>query len=202
MILPYTSSECKRGYVPPLFLVRLGLVVVCFTLSLTVSAFAADIKLAWDASTTPVDGYRVFCREQGEPYDYTQPVWEGSALTSTIYDLDEYVTYYFVVRAYNDSAESGDSNEACSTKSSIAVGAGAEGGGCFIVSAGQGLGEQWSAGRRKAKKEISKKSLAQTWFSRNQYRALSCEIIKSLSQFGLISRQGRPVNPVLKKAES
>ena len=58
------------------------------------------------------------------------------------------------------------------------------------------------AGRRKAKKEISKKSLAQTWFSRNQYRALSCEIIKPLSQFELISRQGRPVNPVLKKAES
>ena len=146
MILPYTSSKRKNGYVPPFFLVRLGLLVVCFTLSLFVSAFAADIKLAWDASTTPVDGYRVFCHEQGEPYDYTQPVWEGSALTSTIYDLDEYVTYYFVVRAYNDSGESGDSNEACSTNSSIAVGAGAEGGGCFIVSAGQELGEKWSAG--------------------------------------------------------
>jgi hypothetical protein len=53
------------------------------------------------------------------------------------------------------------------------------------------------AGRRKAKKEISKKSLVQTWFSRNQYRALSCEIVKPLSQFALISRQGRLVNPVL-----
>jgi hypothetical protein len=149
MILSYTRDTCKRGHVHPFFPVRLGLVVVCFILSLFESAFAADIKLAWDPSTSPVNGYRVFCREQGEYYDYAQPVWEGSALTCTIYDLDEYVTFYFVVRAYNDWGESGDSNEACSKESSIAVDAGGEGSGCFIVSAGQGLGEQWSAGRRK-----------------------------------------------------
>ena len=142
MILSDTRGRCKRGYAHPFLLVRLGLVVICFTLSLTVSAFAAEIRLAWDASSSPVEGYRVFRREQGKHYDYTQPVWEGSALTCTIYDLDDYVTYYFVVRAYNDFGESGDSNEACSAKSSIAVGSGSEGGGCFIVSAGQGLGDR------------------------------------------------------------
>ena len=142
MILSYTRGRCKRGYVHPFFLVRLGLVVICFTLSLTVSALAAEIRLVWDASSSPVDGYRVFSREQGAHYDYTQPVWEGSALTCTIYDLDEYITYYFVVRAYNDLGESGDSNEACSAEISIAVGSGSERGGCFIVSAGQGLGDR------------------------------------------------------------
>lgn len=126
----------QKRICPHFFLLRLGLVVLCFTLFLTASASAAEIRLAWDASSSPVDGYRVFCREQGENYHYTRPVWEGSALTCTIYDLDEHVTYYFVVRAYNASGESGDSNEACSAKSSIAVGTSPEGGGCFIVSAG------------------------------------------------------------------
>jgi hypothetical protein len=149
MILSYNGGNRKRGYVATFFLLKLGLVVLCFTLFLTVSASAAEISLAWDASSSPVDGYRVFCREQGENHDYTQPVWEGSALTCTIYDLDEHITYYFVVRAYNDSGESGNSNEACSAKSSISVGIGSEGGGCFIVSAGQGPKDRWS-GRSKA----------------------------------------------------
>jgi len=129
----------QKRIFPHFFLLRLGLVVLCFTLFLAVSASAAEIRLAWDASSTPVDGYRVFCREQGENYDYTLPVWEGSALTCTIYDLDEHAMYYFVVRAYNGSAESGNSNEASSGESSIAVDISLEGGGCFIVSAGQGL---------------------------------------------------------------
>lgn len=149
MIFSYNGGRCKRGYAATFFLLKLGLIVLCFTLFLTLSASAAEISLAWDASSTPVDGYRVFCREQGENYDYTQPVWGGSALTCTIYDLDEDVTYYFVVRAYNDSGESGNSNEACSAESSIFVGTGSEGGGCFIVSAGQGPKDRWS-GRSKA----------------------------------------------------
>ncbi|MBW1717269.1 MAG: fibronectin type III domain-containing protein [Deltaproteobacteria bacterium] len=143
MIFSYNRGRCNRGYAATFFLLKLGLVVLCFTLFLTVSASAAKISLTWDASSTPADGYRVFCREQGENYDYTLPVWEGSALTCTIYDLDEYGTYYFVVRAYNDSGESGNSNEACSAKSSISVGTGTEGGGCFIVSAGQGPKDRW-----------------------------------------------------------
>ena len=138
MIFSYNDANRKRGYGATFFLLRLGLVVLCFTLFLAVSVSAAEIGLAWDASSTPVDGYRMFCREQGENYDYTRPVWEGSALTCTIYDLDEYVMYYFVVRAYNGSAESGNSNEASSGESSIAVDISLEGGGCFIVCAGQG----------------------------------------------------------------
>ena len=156
----------QKRIFPHFFLLRLGLVVLCFTLFLAVIASAAEIRLAWDASSTPVDGYRVFCREQGENYDYTYPVWEGSALTCTIYDLDEHAMYYFVVRAYNDSGESGDSNEACSAKSSIVVGTGSEGGGCFIVSAGQGPRDRWS-GRSKALRwcpfeDVNRNKLCQT----------------------------------------
>ncbi|UCE34982.1 MAG: fibronectin type III domain-containing protein [Deltaproteobacteria bacterium] len=103
---------------------------------------ALDITLAWDASSSDVDGYRAFYREPGHSYDYSQPAWEGWETTCTIYGLDEETTYYFVVRAYNDLGESGNSNEASSadpgTGIGTGVGTGAEAGGCFIASACKG----------------------------------------------------------------
>jgi len=47
--------------------------------------------------------YRVFCRQEGQPYDFSQPAWEGKATTCTITGLKEDVTYYFVVRAVDES---------------------------------------------------------------------------------------------------
>jgi hypothetical protein len=58
-------------------------------------------------------GYRVFSREEGHSYDYTNPSLEVAA-TSCDINLDENKTYYFVVRAFDTKGfESGNSNEVC-----------------------------------------------------------------------------------------
>ena len=117
MNFPHHSKKRNRSFLFRFFHFGLALIAFLWPLSLTTLAIAADITLAWDANTDPVDGYRVFCREQSEEYNYFQPDWDGSSTTCTIYGLDDYTTYCFVVRAYNDSGESGDSNEVVYTPS-------------------------------------------------------------------------------------
>lgn len=75
------------------------------------TAQAASVTLAWDANDVAPDGYRMFQRVDGASYDYTSPVWQGTATTCTIDNLANSTTYYFVVRAYVGIDESGDSNE-------------------------------------------------------------------------------------------
>jgi hypothetical protein len=94
------------------------------------SSIALDITLAWDPSTSDVEGYKAFCREAGHTYDYSQPAWEGWKTTCTIYGLEDETIYYFVVRAYDELGESGNSNEV-----GMGVGTAAGAGGCFIASA-------------------------------------------------------------------
>ena len=77
------------------------------------SGHAMDVILQWHPNTEPdLAGYRVFCREAGQSYNYTNPCWEGTSTTCTIHDLEKTKTYYFVTRAFNTKKlESGDSNE-------------------------------------------------------------------------------------------
>ncbi|MBN1843354.1 MAG: fibronectin type III domain-containing protein, partial [Deltaproteobacteria bacterium] len=79
------------------------------------NTYSAQVTLAWEPNTEPdLAGYRLFCREQGQSYNYDVPVWQGTAITCTIPDLDDDTKYCFVVRAFDSSQnESGDSNEAC-----------------------------------------------------------------------------------------
>jgi len=69
----------------------------------------------WQANAEPdLAGYRIFSREQNQPYNYANPSWEGTDTYCTIYDLDESKTYYFVVRAFDSEGyESENSLEAC-----------------------------------------------------------------------------------------
>ena len=77
-----------------------------------VYSYAAEVNLAWDPVTPAPDGYRIFQRlGSGAPYDYTKPAWEGTETTCTISDLLPGNTYFFVVRAFVNDVESGDSNE-------------------------------------------------------------------------------------------
>lgn len=73
---------------------------------------AAQVTLEWDEnSEEDLAGYSVFCRQEGQVYDYYNPVWEGTENTCTI---SRDVKSYFVVRAYNTSGmKSGNSNEVC-----------------------------------------------------------------------------------------
>ena len=74
---------------------------------------ATQVSFEWDPNSEPdLAGYRVFCREESQSYDYNNPSWEGTSTNCTIYDLDETKTYYFVSRAFdNYGLESIDSDE-------------------------------------------------------------------------------------------
>jgi len=92
--------------------------LVTFALALFLfpqNAYSVDVTLAWsENSEEDLDGYRVFCRQEGQSYDYSDPEWEGSETTCIIYNLNDNTTYYFVTRAFDTSGnESGNSNEAC-----------------------------------------------------------------------------------------
>ena len=81
------------------------------TLFTTSTAIAASVTLAWDAVDGSIDGYRVFARKSGASYNYSQPAWKGTATTCTINNLEDQTDYYFVVRAFDDSVTSSNSNE-------------------------------------------------------------------------------------------
>jgi hypothetical protein len=75
--------------------------------------YAMDVSFQWDSnSETDIAGYKVFCREEDQSYNYTNPSWEGLDTMCTIYDLDENKNYYFVLRCFDiNGFESSDSNE-------------------------------------------------------------------------------------------
>jgi hypothetical protein len=83
-----------------------------FTLN---SSAATQVSLEWAPNTEPdLAGYRIFCREQSQSYDYSNPSWEGIDTYCTIYDLDETKTYCFVARAFDtEGNESENSIELC-----------------------------------------------------------------------------------------
>jgi len=88
------------------------LVIACILFSPNMAS-AVQVTLEWDANSEPdLAGYRAFLRQEDQNYNFYNPAWEGTETTCTIFDLDENISYYFVVRAYNTSdLESGNSNE-------------------------------------------------------------------------------------------
>ncbi len=98
------------------FRARNKMPVILMLLLLGVPFFAyadCQVTLQWDANDPTPEGYRVFGREEGQPYDYNDFWWQGdfSFQQCTIEGLDENKTYFFVVRAYEGDDLSGDSNE-------------------------------------------------------------------------------------------
>jgi chitinase len=87
----------------------------------TTTVMAAGVTLRWDANTPAPEGYRVFVRQDGQTYDYSQPAWQGAGTTCSIDNLAGQTTYYFVVRAYNGNQESTDSAEVSYNTSGLAV---------------------------------------------------------------------------------
>jgi hypothetical protein len=72
---------------------------------------AMQVSLAWDANDPVPEGYRLYQRGQGGSYDYSAPVWSGTQTSSTVANLADDTTYFFVVRAFSGTDISGDSNE-------------------------------------------------------------------------------------------
>jgi len=97
-------------------IIKLTVVYLILTLMLVCPSWAAtQASFEWDPNPeADLAGYRIFCREQSQSYDYSVPSWEGTDTYSTIYGLDENTSYCCVVRAFDlDGYESSDSNEVC-----------------------------------------------------------------------------------------
>lgn len=95
-----------------LFWVPVQCVVILTAILISASClWAAEVRLAWDATTVTPDGYRLYQRIEGSSYDYSSPVWSGRNTSCSIDNLTPGTLYYFVVKAYVGSEESGNSNE-------------------------------------------------------------------------------------------
>jgi hypothetical protein len=82
------------------------------------AAASATVTLEWDPNEPSPEGYRLFRRLDGEAYNYNAPL---GTVTETRYEDDTIVageTYHYVVRAYEGTEESGDSNEVSYTAAS------------------------------------------------------------------------------------
>ncbi|BBO77631.1 hypothetical protein DSCW_50480 [Desulfosarcina widdelii] len=77
----------------------------------TTAVLAASVTLRWDAVSGSPDGYLLYARESGQAYNYSQPIWQGTTATCTIDNLQDQTEYYFVVRAFDGSLVSSNSNE-------------------------------------------------------------------------------------------
>jgi hypothetical protein len=77
----------------------------------TTAAMAASVTLRWDPVSGSPDGYRVFARKSGQAYNYSQVAWQGTTVTCSLSNLQDQTEYYFVVRAFDGSVMSGNSNE-------------------------------------------------------------------------------------------
>lgn len=75
-------------------------------------ANAGSVSLAWDPNNPTPEGYNLYQRIEGQPYDYTKPV-NKEPITGTSYTVTDLEPghYFFVVRAFVGHNESGDSNE-------------------------------------------------------------------------------------------
>ncbi|MFO1372706.1 MAG: PKD domain-containing protein [Candidatus Competibacteraceae bacterium] len=85
------------------------------------AALAGQVTLTWKASPSPnVSGYRIYYGQDSG--SYTSIIDVGFQTTSTVFDLQEGVTYYFAVKAYDgNNNESGFSNEVSTTIGSSAI---------------------------------------------------------------------------------
>jgi hypothetical protein len=72
---------------------------------------AATLNLEWIEKDPDATHYRLFQRTDGEAYDYSNWIYSGSLTSFTVENLQDGVTYFFVVRACNADAVSPDSNE-------------------------------------------------------------------------------------------
>src|SRR5512139_1619764 len=88
------------------------LFLLLFFLLISQFAFAAQIKLAWDANTeSDLAGYKVYYGTSSNSYVGSTDVRNVTAFTLT--GLTQGQTYYIAVTAYNSSgSESGYSSEA------------------------------------------------------------------------------------------
>lgn len=105
-LFPPSKSERLLFWAPVLCIVALTAILISAS-----CLWAAEVRLAWDSTSVAPDGYRLYQRVEGSSYDYSSPVWSGPDTNCSISDLTAGTLYHFVIRAYDGTQESGDSNE-------------------------------------------------------------------------------------------
>lgn len=131
------------------FLVALSgllLVLVAVLSLLMTSAHAAQVTVAWDASTDPgVTGYRMHYGTV--PGNYTSHVDVGTVTNCVVSGLTDGVTYYFAATAYDGDGNESDYSPAVNytvpqapapVPEPSAAAPASGGGGCFIATAAFG----------------------------------------------------------------
>ena len=83
--------------------------VFCVAFFIDSVVFGAQVHLAWDPSSGKVDGYRIYYGTT--PGNHPIKIEVGNVTDYLVTGLKDGTTYYFVIRAYNQYGESGDSNE-------------------------------------------------------------------------------------------
>ncbi len=88
--------------------IKCFLITVFLIAIYSIHSHASDLK--WDTSTGDVSGYTIYYGLSQGNYPFSEDVGNVTQYSLNNFSLSEGTTYYFVVRAYNDSGESGDSN--------------------------------------------------------------------------------------------
>jgi len=88
--------------------IKYFLITVFIIAIYSINVHAAD--LVWNASTGDVSGYRIYYGTSQGNYPFNEDVGDVTQYDLSNLSLSEGSTYYFVVRAYNASGESGNSN--------------------------------------------------------------------------------------------
>ena len=84
------------------------LILIIFSICSPSQALSAQVTLRWDPSDQ-TSGYKLHYGIESGSYDYIEDV--GPELQHTVTDLNDHLTYYFAVSAYNDYGESALSAE-------------------------------------------------------------------------------------------
>jgi hypothetical protein len=93
------------------FIKILSVAGYCLLVVFPVVVSAATLNLGWVENDSDATHYRLFQRTDGEAYDYSNWIYSGSDTSFMVENLQDGVTYFFVVRACNAYAVSSDSNE-------------------------------------------------------------------------------------------
>ena len=103
----------KRSWISPRISVNavfLFITLIAATLFSTVTAFSAQVTLAWDPNTeTNLRGYKLYYGFESSNYTHTIDV--GNQTSYSISDLESNVVHYFAATAYDTSGNESDFSE-------------------------------------------------------------------------------------------
>jgi len=103
--------DSLEGWAKVIILLLIALVIVLLAFNI---ASAKDLTLEWNASNR-ADGYKLYWKVKGDTSDYntTNVIDVGNVTTFDVLNFPDDTLFCFVCTAYNETAESKYSNEAC-----------------------------------------------------------------------------------------